>query len=74
MNPESSVVLRRSAFIWIATSVLLALFFYLASNPNTELLSIALLLTGLFAVVGIGFGVWAAIRVATHKRTSLRLD
>ena len=64
MTDGHAIVMRRSMILWIGTVVLIAFNLFAASQRSPTLTYAALVATGLFALFGIGFGIWAARTIA----------
>lgn len=64
MNEANAAVMKRSAFLWIAADLILGLNIFAAYQGSEAVIYGALAVTGLFALVGIGFGVWVGRMVA----------
>lgn len=60
MTDGHAIVMRRSIILWIGTGLLIAFNLFAASQQTPALTYAALVATGLFALFGIGFGIWAA--------------
>jgi uncharacterized membrane protein YfcA len=50
--------------MWIASSLLMGLNIFAGLTANRPLVLFGLALTGIFALTGIAFGIWAGVRVA----------
>jgi hypothetical protein len=48
----------RSLYLWIGTAAVISFNLAAAASPSANLTNAALALTGMFALVGIGFGIW----------------
>jgi cation transporter-like permease len=71
MNPATATIMKRSVFLWVGAALVLCLNIFAATQPDPAWLDAALVVTGLFAIVGIGFGVWAA-RMAVRAGSAPR--
>ena len=60
MTEGHAIVMRRSLILWIGTALLIGFNLFAASQHDAALTYAALAATGLFALFGIGFGLWAA--------------
>ena len=63
MTTGHALVLRRSIYIWIGTFAIIAFTLFAAGQPTLTLTYAALMATGAFAIIGIGFGIWAGLTV-----------
>ena len=64
MNAASVTVMKRAMYLWIGTGLVMGFNIFAAYQASEIAVYSALALTGLFALVGIGFGIWAARTVA----------
>jgi Na+-transporting NADH:ubiquinone oxidoreductase subunit NqrD len=68
MPDANAVVMRRAVILWIGAGLLLGFNIFAASQQSLSLVHWALALSAAFAVFGIGFGVWAAKKVAERPK------
>ena len=61
MADAHRLIVRRSIILWIATGVTIAFNLFAASRHDPMVTYLALGLTGLVALGGIGFGLWAGL-------------
>lgn len=66
MTDGHALVMRRSIILWIGTALVIAFNMFAASQQRAALIYTALAVTGAFALLAIGFGIWAA-RTVTRK-------
>lgn len=59
MTESQALVLRRSVFLWIGTALVIAFNLFAAWRHSPATTYAALVLTGVVAAFGIGFGLWA---------------
>lgn len=64
MNEQSVTVMKRAVFLWIGSGLVLGLNIFAAYQRSETMIYSALAITGLFALFGIAFGIWAARTVA----------
>lgn len=64
MQEPNRVVVKASVPLWIGTFLLIALYGTAASLPSLTLTYISLACSVLFALYGVGFGVWAGRRLS----------
>jgi hypothetical protein len=60
MNAPAVTVMKRARFLWIGAGLIMGLNLFAAYAQSEAVIYGALLATGLFALVGIAFGIWAA--------------
>jgi membrane associated rhomboid family serine protease len=64
MSRANPAVMRVAILLWIASGLLMGLNIFAGLTANRPLILFGLALTGVFALVGIAFGIWAGILVA----------
>lgn len=64
MKSGHALVIQRSIYIWIGTFALIGFNLFAATQRSLALTYIGLLATGVFAIVGIAFGIWAGKTVS----------
>src|SRR3546814_15717488 len=69
MTDSHQIVMRRSMILWIGTAILIAFNLFAASQHTFALTYAALAATGVFVLVALGFGIWAA-RMVTRPTVS----
>jgi ABC-type proline/glycine betaine transport system permease subunit len=60
--------MRRATFLWIGTGLIMGLNLFAAYQQSMAVIYGALVATGIFALVGVAFGIWAA-RTVTRAAT-----
>jgi hypothetical protein len=60
MNEAGTTVMKRAVFLWIGAGLILGLNIIAAYRQDQAMIHAALAITGLFALVGTAFGIWAA--------------
>jgi hypothetical protein len=61
--------MKRATFLWIGTGLIMGFNIFAAYRQSEALIYGALAATGLFALAGIAFGIWAA-RTVTRASVS----
>jgi Na+-transporting NADH:ubiquinone oxidoreductase subunit NqrD len=69
MNEANVTVMKRAVFLWIGAGLVLGLNVFAAYQQSAAVIYAALAITGLFALVGIGFGIWAARTITRAAAT-----
>jgi hypothetical protein len=69
MNSADMLVMKRSVFLWIGAALVMGLNASAAYHPSKLIIYTALATTALYALVGIGFGIWAARTVTRAAST-----
>jgi len=64
MTEATKLVWRRSVILWIGAGLVTALNYIAATFGDQTLTYGALAVTGMFALFGIGFGIWAGRTLA----------
>ena len=64
MDQANVTVMRRTVWLWIASGLILGLNIFAAYRQSEALIYATLAVTAVFALAGIGFGIWAARTVA----------
>ena len=64
MNDVASLIMKRSTPLWIGSGLLFASDLMAGYSGNIDLLKASLILTGAFALYGVGFGIWAGRTLA----------
>jgi hypothetical protein len=59
MSDGNEKVRKRSLYLWLGTAFVIAFNTAAATSQNPSLIYAALALTGMTALAGIGFGIWA---------------
>ena len=65
MDAGAARVMRRATFLWIGAGLILGFNIFAAYAQSQAAVYAALAASGMFALVGIAFGIWAA-RVVTR--------
>lgn len=60
MNAATVAVMKRAVFLWIGSGLILGFNIFAAYRQSLAVIYAALAVTGLFALGGIAFGIWAA--------------
>ena len=71
MNHAHVTVMKRSVYLWAGAAFVMAVSIYAAYQPTEATIYAALVVSGLYAFVGIGFGIWAGrtlTRDASHPQ------
>ena len=66
MREANLLVLRRAAILSVGSGLPLGLNIFAASQQSPQLIHWALVLTAIFALFGIVFGIWAAKKVTAR--------
>jgi presenilin-like A22 family membrane protease len=64
MQDPNSTVLKRSISLWISAFLLTTLYAVGAWLASPALLHVAFIATGVYALYGIGFGIWAGRKLS----------
>lgn len=67
MTDASRTVLTRSIYLWIASAAVIGFNTAAAWSQDARLAYAALVLTGLLALGGIGFGIWAGLKLRRQR-------
>ena len=68
MNAANVTVMKRATFLWIGAGLIIGLNIFAANQRSEAVIYGALIATGLYALFGMGFGIWAA-RTVTRAAT-----
>jgi hypothetical protein len=71
MNEVAIMILKRSIWLWVGTALVITLNTVAAMVGGVTLVYATLIITGLFALVGIGFGLWVG---RTLAKSTLQLS
>lgn len=69
MNAATVTVLKRAMYLWIGAGLILGVNIFAAYQQSEALIFGALAATGLFALIGIAFGIWAARTLTRASRS-----
>ncbi|WP_315760350.1 hypothetical protein [Sphingomonas sp. Y38-1Y] len=61
---NNAIVLARSTYLWIAAGLIFGFTLFAGSTGSLPLIKGALIANGVFALLGIAFGVWTGRKVA----------
>ncbi len=64
MDDAHRTVMARSSYLWIAAGLAFSLTIVAAATGSIRLIEVALIVNGVLAIVGIGFGIWTARALA----------
>lgn len=68
MTDPHRTVMARSTYLWIASAAVIGFNSAAAITQDARLVFPALVLSGLLALGGIGFGVWAGLKLRRQPR------
>ena len=66
MNEATVMILRRSVWLWIGTALVVTFNSLAAIVGGVTFVFAALIVNGLFALIGIGFGLWVGRTVSKN--------
>ncbi len=64
MDDAHRTVIARSGYLWIAAGLAFVLTMVAATTGSIRLIEAALIVNGVLAIVGIGFGIWTGRTLA----------
>lgn len=68
MPEANALVMRRAVILWVGAGLLLGFNIFAALQHSLTVVYWALALSAAFAVVGVGFGVWAAKTMTARRK------
>ena len=74
MTEGTKKVWAYSLYLWIGTAAVISFNLAAATLRSPNLTTAALALTGMFALIGIGFGIWAGRTVVKDAGKSRRIS